>query len=157
MQIDRLLDDKRKIDLSLRLWSDQTSIATLLERSSLEAEHCHCFGETIVIGGRSTNRVARRSYVSLQNFETRDVEGLSNWLADTQKRLDSSDEISSGLKSGQIEGVIWIALFGGGMQPIPHIDAKIITNCLERRVRILVENYTDIDVEGLPRKTWLTT
>lgn len=157
MQVDRSQDRKKRYNINLRLWSDHVPIAPLLKRSNFEAEHCHRRGEVIVINGRSTDRVAPRHYAALQNFETIDVGSLSNWLADTQKKLEINDEISLGLKSGQIEGVVWIALFGDEAQPLPKIDELVIAKLVHHHVRVLIENYTDLDEEGLPRRTWLAS
>ena len=155
MRNDRSLDSRWKINLSLRLWSDHVSIAALLKRSSFEVEHCHHLGETIAIGGRSTDRVARRHYASLQNCEASDRGEISKWLAGTQEKINASDEIRDGLRSKKIEGVIWIALFGIELQPAPHIDPGIVKQYFQQCVKILIENYTDLDAEGLPQKTWL--
>lgn len=157
VQIYRSENRAMRIKINLRLWSYCISIADILKVAKFEVDHCHRLGDMIVINGRSTGRVAPRHYAALQNLETNDVGRLSKWLSDTQKRIEASEEISLRLKSGEIEGIIWIALFGDEVQRLPSIDEFIIAKLAKDDVRILIENYTDLDEEGLPRRIWLTS
>ena len=72
-------------------------------------------------------------------------------------QIHDQNDLVAGLISSRIEGVIWLALFGEDAQPLPNVDESAVAKLAQLRVRVLIENYTDLDGEGLPRRTWLTS
>lgn len=142
------------VDMSLRLWSDQVSLAPVLKKLGFEVRHSHEKGQAIASAGRFAGRLADRHYASLAHGEGKDAD-VGPWLKRILDAMSSDQALSNDLKLGRITATVWIALFGDDVRDPPQISPDLVAAATHAHVTILIENYTRFDSDGVPEKTWL--
>lgn len=141
----------RIIEGSFRLWSDAIGLGAIAAAAGWSTDHLHLRGDII----NSQGRRATRHYAAIKAVALNVDEDVSAWLTAIADQIRRQDDLVAGLNSGQIEGVAWLAVFGVEIRPLPNVDELAIVQLTKQHVRVLMENYTDLDEDGRPRRTWL--
>jgi hypothetical protein len=149
--------DRAEIDVSLRLWSEQISLYPLVEALDVAPKYLHIAGEPIASEGRLAQRRAPRHYASLLHKRVDSDIEVASWCKLVVEKIESQESLMGFMRSRQIAGTIWIAIFGPQLASVPIIPEDIINAASGLRLSLLIENYTDFDDGGVPRKSWLVS
>ena len=150
-----VVTNRKCLDVSLRMWSDASDIVALLRDMDLDIDVMHVKGNLICVDGRNIGRVAERNYISVEHMKMDDDAELRNWLTNTLDIILSKRELIDAIGIGQIEALIWIAIFGCKPVELPRINPNILASCSEYRLKVMCENYTDLDDDGIPTRVCL--
>jgi hypothetical protein len=157
-----------EVKMSLRLWSDTRDLGDVVRELGRPSRHHHKKGEVVQVGRHGRPRVPIRHYVSYPDAEAHDFAGVETWLTSELDLLERSSTTAALTRSGVVEAVLWIALFGNAAVELPSIGDQFVGRARALGVKIFVENYSpDLDAEGKPpggsgddtgsespRKTW---
>lgn len=146
---------KKQIDMSLRLWSERILLAPIIEGLGVTMSHVHVAGQAMASEGRLAGRTALRHYASIAETKGEDDADVSAWCRQIIAKVDSQKSLVDLLHEGEIEGVLWIAILGPVPSPMPSLPADIVSTAAQLKLRILLENYTNLGGE-VPEKLWLS-
>lgn len=151
---DEVSDDK-PFDMTLRLWSDSVPLDLIASQTGLKAGRLHRKGEQTQVRGRVIEGIVDRHFASIARARGEEEE-VANWIKSTLDSIESHHDLVQHLTAGNIEGLLWIArLRGGDGSSMPPIDPALVDLASGKGLRIFLENYTDFDREGVPKREWL--
>jgi hypothetical protein len=147
---------KNWIDMSLRLWSNETQLAPLLASLDTVVSRLQEPGQPMGKKGPLAMRLAKRHYALLASVEGVDDADISAWCRQTINLVASHRFLVELLRTGQVEGTLWIALLGPHPAPFPNVDRAIVAVAAQHNLDVFLENYTNRgNDEELPEKLWL--
>jgi hypothetical protein len=147
--------DKLKIDMSLRLWSEQVPLQSIINTLDVTPGHLHVAGEPMARDGRLAERHASRHYASLDNAYAASDADVCAWCRSVIIKIESHESLVGFLHTGNITATLWIAVFGTKSSPMPNLSKDIIERASQLNLSVLLENYTDLTEGGVPKKLWV--
>jgi hypothetical protein len=136
------------------MWSDNIPLRQLLEDAGFIINVLHVADSPMSNEGRLARIIARRHYALVAAEDAHDDAQTMSWCWRVLDRIKNHTKLERLLQSGQIEGLIWIALMGSAPLRLPHMPDNFILDCKTRQVGILVEDYT-AESGDIPAKHWL--
>lgn len=140
-----------KYDLSLRFWSDDLGLEPLVAPLG-PLQYIHRRGEETRVAGRL--RPAPRHFASVAATIVHDPADVDDWLRTDLAALAAQSRLIGYLRTGEVEALFWIAIFGRDPVPVPAVAPDIVRDARALGVGLLIENYTDL-ATGTPAKTWV--
>ena len=140
-------------DLNLRLWSNSIPLEPIASALDFPVKHLHVKGQKL--GGsdkRSSDRISTRHYVSFASERVQTGREVETWLASTISRAEQTPS----LRQPGIEIVFWIALIAREPKAALVPDPALVARVAALGAEILVENYSEeqVEGEGFPPKAW---
>jgi hypothetical protein len=146
---------KKQIDMSLRLWSERIPLTPIIKELGVAVSYVHVAGQAMASEGRLAGRTALRHYASVAKTKGEDDADVSAWCRQIIAKVDLQKSLVDLLLEGEIEGVLWIAVLGPEPSPMPSLPADIVNTAAQLKLKILLENYTNLSGE-VPEKLWLS-
>lgn len=141
--------------MSLRLWSEKIPLRPIAEELGVTLDHLHIAGEPMAREGRLAERRAPRHYASVQKVQGANDADVAAWCRLVINKIESQELLVGFLRTGEIVGTLWIAVLGSQLSPMPNILADVVNAAVRLKLGILLENYTDLSENGVPKKSWL--
>lgn len=79
---------------------------------------------------------------------------IDDWLRTYLAALAAQSRLVAYLRTGEVEALFWIVIFGEDHVPVPEIAPDLVRDARVLGVGVLIENYTDL-ASGTPAKTWV--
>lgn len=144
------------IRINLRIWSDSEQLGPLVQASARRCAHLHVKGQNAIEQNGTAGRVFGRHYASFEDVETSDANEIVPIISQWLNEIDAGEPpIAKLANSGMIEAVLWIAIICRSPVNSPKIPEELTAQAKKLGVKVLVENYTMFDDEGVPLKIWL--
>lgn len=143
------------IDLTLRFWSPDVLLGPLVAGIG-SLQHLYVAGRPMGTEGQLAGRIADRHYACTMGVLVAGDEEVLAWLTRVLGEIEAMPDLVAGLQSGRVEGLAWIArMYEDSPIAMPTIGAAIVETARRIGLTIFLENYTDFDEGGIPRKHWL--
>jgi hypothetical protein len=141
---------------SLRLWSDNEPLAPVICHSSTSWKYLYVKGQVLPPKGRAQAHLVARHYACSDDIEFDDIGGIGQVLAQWLDEIENNDpSIAAFAKAGEIEALLWVAIFGYDEIDTPLVTTELATRAEQAGMKILIENYTVIDENtGNPAKSF---
>jgi len=104
--------------------------------------------------GPLSKLIARRFYASVLNDSVAETSGITAWFNFVIETIESSLPLLKSLEASDIDGILWIAVFGPELIAAPTINNDLINQARRLNLQILIENYTDMR-DGSPNNDWI--
>ena len=129
--------------MSLRLWSERIPLAPVVEQLNFAASQLHVTDRPMAKDGRLAERLARRHYASAANANDRNDADVSTWCRLIMSGIASQASIVDLLRTGQIDGVLWITVLGGESAPTPELTEDIVKSATQLKLDIFLRTIRD--------------
>lgn len=141
--------------VNLRLWSDTMSFGDVRRRIALVPEIIADKGDVRVDRkGAPLNSRFGRNYVSFEESNLNDAAELGPCVANILQAVAAS-AYAKLIKAREVDATLWIAIFRPDFDYQGAVGESIIARASAMGVRLLVEDYTRVDEEGVSTKIWL--
>jgi hypothetical protein len=144
-----------KAKVSLRMWSDSASLSDVAERINLKPAVVLEKGQpTVLPSGSASKHLSSRNYVS---FEDSTLDSGPSLPSQIERLLDlvASSRLVPEIRAGTIEAAIWLAIFNNDESWTTFLPRKLRDRSSEIGVRLLVEDYSNLNADGIPKIQYL--
>jgi hypothetical protein len=132
---------RREIRASLRIFSDEYDLSTVVPLLGISPDDIRRKGERLLVRGTYPYAPFHRNGASSGDDFLPDLDAINPWLSCRLRCIEQAPSVPALLQSGMIEATLWIFISDYPPGAIPAVDPAIRQRAAKLNVSIYFEHY----------------